>query len=168
MYSRGLQNFLQKKKVKSSKVIAAFLKEQEVVDFTHKNHRKVNNYLQDNWSKFASFVDKGIKSGEFRGDSKPINPSLWKEVKEENIQKEEEFQRFNSLSGQEKKLYKILKERDDLIHLGCCISFFHDKEFRIPQQDYNAVTRKGKIIPKLQAISRSGYIDELIEFLTTK
>ena len=72
MYKYGLVKFLQAKKLKSNECINAFLKS-EGCDFEAKHHHRVNNYIEKNWTKFSSFVDRGIKDGTLQGKAVKLN-----------------------------------------------------------------------------------------------
>ena len=81
MYNQGLAQFIQTKKLKANECINSFLKANEVTDFTAKNHNRVNGYIEKNWTKFASFVDNGIKNGTLSGQRIKLN-SYYQEQKE--------------------------------------------------------------------------------------
>lgn len=109
MYNYGLVQFLQAKKLKSKECIDKFLLSEGITNFTSKNHNRVNNYIQNNWIKFAAFCDKGIKSGELNGEAVRLNYSFEEQRNYHNKVKEE-FESLNLTPLQKAILNKIKKE----------------------------------------------------------
>lgn len=108
MYNYGLVKFLQAKKLKSDECINAFLKSDNITEFTSKNHNRVNNYIQNNWTRFCSFVDMGIKEGTLQGKAIKLNTYFDKERERKKAVKIE-FSNAN-LTDQQKKILKEIKK----------------------------------------------------------
>jgi hypothetical protein len=109
MYSYGLVQFLQAKKLKSNECINAFLKSENVSEFTAKNHNRVNIYIEKHWNKFASFVDRGIKNGDLKGKPVKLNHHF-DEQRERNERIKKEFQDVNLNSEQQRIINEIKKD----------------------------------------------------------
>ncbi len=61
-FDKGINNFLQKKRVQSRKIIKAFLMHKSIT-LDLNNQPKVSIYLQSVFDEFATFVDTQIKQG---------------------------------------------------------------------------------------------------------
>lgn len=72
MYSRGITTFLKAKHV-NIKAIDKFLEAEGISAFTSKNHMKSSAYIQKNWEKFATFIDKSIKNKTISGKAVKLN-----------------------------------------------------------------------------------------------
>ncbi len=72
MYNRGLIKFMERKKLSSRQAIGGFLASEGVTISRH-DYRKVNSYIQDNWVKFCSFVDRGLQEGILQGKRVKLN-----------------------------------------------------------------------------------------------
>lgn len=106
MYNYGLTSFLDAKHLNYKEAINAFLKHQGVTEFTAKHRYKVNDYIEENWVRFASFIDKSIKNGTLKGEAVKLN-TYYAEQKERNAIVKAEFERAN-LSDDQKKLLKYI------------------------------------------------------------
>ena len=105
MYNYGLVKFLQAKKLKSNECINAFLKS-EGCTFEAKHHNRVNNYIEKHWTKFASFVDSGIKNGTLQGKAVKLN-TYFDEAREYHNLVANEFKGVNLTTEQQKMLDHI-------------------------------------------------------------
>ena len=108
MYNYGLVKFLQAKKLKSNECINAFLKSEGVTEFTAKHHNRVNSYIEKHWTKFASFVDRGIKDGTLQGKAVKLNTYYDEQNEYRNIVKNE-YKEAKLTAEQQKILDKIRK-----------------------------------------------------------
>jgi hypothetical protein len=68
---RGLESFCNRKQINAIKTVKMFTKE-------------TGFKVEDNFARFASFVDKKIKSGELQGNDAPLNKDMWEEIKDIN------------------------------------------------------------------------------------
>ncbi len=105
-YDYGLVRFIQAKKLKSTECINAFLKSEGITDFTAKNHSRVNGYIKKNWTKFASFCDRGIKDGALTGRPVKLNISYDIEREYKDAVKNE-LETIKLTSGQQEFLAEI-------------------------------------------------------------
>ena len=108
MYNYGLVKFLQAKKLKSNECINAFLKAEGVTEFTAKHHNRVNSYIEKHWTKFSSFVDRGIKDGTLQGKAVKLN-TYFDEQREYRDTVKAEFENANLTTEQQKILDEIKK-----------------------------------------------------------
>jgi len=115
MYNIGLQRFLQAKSLKSKETIDKFLIHCNITEFNSKNHNRVNNYIENNWNKFANFCDKGIKSGELKGVAVKLN-TYFDEQYERNLIVQNEYEEVNLTIEEEKVLKYIKKEGIGKVH----------------------------------------------------
>ena len=159
MYYRGLQRFMEYKHLKPKECIGKFLESQKV-DFSHRNHRKVNKYISENWNRFATFVDKGLKSGELKGKDIKLN-HYYDERKE---RKEMVNREYDNISDEVKDFFKVIKKHDDPMRLSKCSSFLGKKGYNLPRND-EGVSLIKRVLPKLEYMIDSGYKDEIIEHI---
>lgn len=160
MYSIGLERFMQAKKLKSQDTINQFLQSEGITEFTPKNHLKVNNYIQKHWTKFASFVDAGIKSGKLQGKAVKLN-YYYDEQRERNeiVKKERDL-----LTKEENDLYNLMRKYDSGVSFSRTASFFAKKGFNLPKNS-DAISKAARSQPKLAFILNSEYYDEYINIL---
>jgi hypothetical protein len=163
MYSYGLETFIQSKKLNSKEAINKFLEQEKITEFTAKNHNRVNNYIQNNWVKFATFIDKGIKSGLLKGKAIKLNYYFDEQREFKNNCKEE----IKLITKEEMQLITLINKYDDLIHLSRTSSFFGRKNMKMPSNQ-EGFSRKYKILPKIQFILNSKFKEEYICFLKNK
>jgi|CXWL01.1.fsa_nt_gi hypothetical protein len=108
MYNYGLVKFLQAKKLKSNECINAFLTSEGVREFTAKHHNRVNSYIEKHWTKFSSFVDKGIKDGTLQGKAVKLN-TYFDEVREYSAAVKKELEEVKLSVEQQNVLDEIKK-----------------------------------------------------------
>jgi hypothetical protein len=161
MYNKGLERFLQAKKVSSQKAINAFLQSKEITDFTAKNHFKVNGYINANFEAFATFVDQSIKNGTLTGKAVKLNTS-WEIQRQRSAAIGAEFHDCNA---DEIALYNDICKYDDCIHLSKTQSFFNKRGVLLPGNNHEAISRIGKLLPKLQFIINHSLFEEYKAFL---
>jgi hypothetical protein len=102
MINHGITTFLFLKKVDKAKGIKAFLEAQgSQIKFS--NHPALNDYIQSNWSKFASFIDTNIKNGTLKGEAIKLNTHF-----------DEERERIAQIIA-EKKVANITPEEDKIL-----------------------------------------------------
>ena len=163
MYSYGLKIFAQAKKLDLRETISKFLEQEKITKFTVNNHNKVNNYIQNNWIKFATFVDKGIKSGLLKGKVIKLNTYFDEQREFKNNCKKE----IKLITKEEMQLITLISKYDDLMHLSRTSSFFGRKNIKMPSNQ-EGFSRKYKILPKIQFILNSDLKEEYINYLKNK
>ncbi len=156
MYNRGLEVFMHNKQLKSQDTINQFLQSEGITEFTAKNHIRVNNYIEKHWTKFASFVDSGIKSGKLKGKAVKLNHYF----DEQREWKEKAKAERNLLTDEENKLYNIIRRFDD--SWGKVTSFFAKRGINLPKNN-EGITKAVKTQPKLITILNSEYYEEFLE-----
>jgi len=134
MYNYGLIKFLQAKKLKSNEAINAYLSYKEIIDFNAKNHNKVNDYLDKNWSDFAQFIDKAIKDGLIKGERVRLNYHF-EEQRNRHLEVRKEFENEN-LSKDEEYLINLKT------HFSKVRSFICKKGLKVPPKDNNYTSKK--------------------------
>lgn len=107
-YSYGLVRFLQAKKLKSKECINAFLLSEGITTFTAKQEGRCSAYIESNWTKFASFVDRGMKDGVLQGTPVKLNHHF-DELRERKAVVAREFEAAN-LTESEKELIKFIRD----------------------------------------------------------
>lgn len=119
----GIEKFLSAKKLKAKEVINEFLLSENVFGFDFSNKAMVNEYIQKNFTKFASFCDKGIKKGVFKGVDVKLN-SYYDERREYKERVRKEYQQMNLTELQQSILKYISKNFNNA---GFLQSFLHRK-----------------------------------------
>lgn len=109
MYNYGIVRFLQAKQLKSKECIDGFLISEGITNFTSKNHNRVNKYIESNWTKFAAYCDKGLKSGELQGKAVKFN-YYYDEQREYKEKVRQEYEALNLTPLQKSILKRITKE----------------------------------------------------------
>lgn len=115
--NRGLMTFIAHKKLDYNQVVSLFMSEQ-----TNTNGMRAHRYIQANWDKFATFVDKGLKSGRLKGKDIKLN-TYYSEQKEYHNKIKAEFESVN-LTEKEQELLNYIQEngpgklQNKLIALG--------------------------------------------------
>jgi len=123
---RGLISFCARKQINAIKTVKLFTKE-------------IGFKVEDNFARFASFVDKKIKSGELKGNDEPLNKDMWDETRREKAEYDAEMASF---TAEQKQFYSRVKRvgRNNLD------SFFGKKEIQKPKQ-IESKTKLGRLIP---------------------
>ena len=156
MYSTGLVKFLQAKKVRSNDAINSFLAAEGVLHFTARHHRQVDSYLQKNWTKFATFIDKEIRSGKLKGQAVKLN-SYYDEQRERKEVVAREFLQAD-LSADQKRLLAYIKEYGE----GSVQLFLIKKGITGLGKDHTYTSRKLQWLPLVnKALENEIDIDEL-------
>ena len=161
MYNIGLDNFLRAKQLKSKATIDSFLLSQNITSFTSKNHNRVNNYIQNNWIKFASFVDKGLKSGTLEGKAVKLN-TYYDEQREYNNQRKTEI---NTLSSELIKFSHIVKKYDSIRNLSHMRTFCMNNNIPLPRRLEEGNSHLYKSSPILNEILNHPLKDKCIEYM---
>lgn len=134
----GLESFCNKKQINMIKTVRLFTKE-------------TGFQVSGNFGRFATFVDKKIKSGELKGDDTPINKHLWEESKREQADWNAEMKCFNS---EQKRFYRKSKE----VKLD---RFFAKKGIQKPKQT-ESKTKIGRMIPIFDRLVELGLLEEFL------
>lgn len=161
MYSTGLIHFLSVKQLKPKTTINAFLSSQNITSFTAKNHNRVNNYIQNNWIKFATFVDKGIKSGILEGKAIKLN-TYYDEQREYTNQRKQEI---NTLSPDLLKFSNIVKKYDSLRDLSHLRRFCMDNNIPLPKRLEEGKSHLYKSSPVLNEVLNHPLKDKCIKYM---
>ena len=119
----GIEKFLSVKKLNGKEVINGFLESENVLAFDFGNKRMVNEYIQKHFTKFASFCDKGIKNGDFKGLDVKLN-SYYDERKEYRERVKKEYESMN-LSKLQKDILKYISKNFN--NAGFLQSFLNKK-----------------------------------------
>jgi hypothetical protein len=158
MYSYGLVKFLQAKKLKSAEAINSFLKSEGITNYTAKHHHRVNSYIQKNWTKFATFIDKEIKNGNLKGSAVKLN-HYYDEQREYKNEVRNEFVNANLTVDQE-MLLNYIKEYG----VGSVHSFLNKKGIIGLGKDPNYKSKKLQWLPVVNKAIENGIdIDALYQ-----
>lgn len=160
MYNRGIVSFLQAKKVsKIADAINQFLQSEEIKNFTAKNHFQANNYIQQNWTKFSTFIDSSIKSGKIAGKAVKLNHYYDEErVRKETIKSE--FEKAN-LSWEERLLLNYIKENGP----GKIQLFLQRCNVTGLGKDTSYISKKLQWLPLVKKAIEAGYSIQIDEFI---
>lgn len=142
MIDRGISSFCDRKQVNAIKTVRMFTKETGL-------------QVQENFSKFATFVDKKIKSGELKGNDAPLNKTMWDESKREKAEYDAEMSQFTS---EHKRFYRKYKEATSALD-----SFFGKKEIPKPKQ-VESKTKLGRLIPVFEYLKEKGLLEEYMNY----
>lgn len=163
MYSYGLVRFLQAKKLKSKEAINAFLQSEGITAFTARQSYKADAYINKNWGKFHSFIDRSIKSGTISGQRVRLNYNYEIEEQREQQRRDE----FATLSPEQNQFYSVIKKYDDVTRLSKVASYIK-KTYGVDlpkNSDGDHATRALKMLPKIQFIIDNGWMSEVIDHL---
>lgn len=159
MYYYGLMKFMEYKKLHAKQCINAFLESEGITEFNHKNGLKVSNHIANNWTKFASFVDRGLKNGTLNGQRVKLNTE-YDRIAEHRRKTKEEFESLN-LSDEEELLldlvYKEGKYRNQ-IH-----SFLNKLGLQPVKHNYDCHARKLRCLPLVKQAIEHGFMETLKE-----
>ncbi len=144
MRDRGLEAFCEMKQISLIKTVKLFTKE-------------TGFQVDGNFTRFATFVDKKLKSGEIKGNDAPINKHLWDESKRERAEWNAEMSQF---SNQQKAFYRKSKE----VNLD---KFFALKGVKKPKQT-ESKTKLGKMIPIFDKLVEVGLLEEFLNYKEEK
>ena len=151
MYNYGLVKFLQAKKLKSNECINAFLTAEGITDFQAKHHHRVNDYIENNWTKFASFVDRGIKDGTLHGKPVKLN-TYYDEMEEYNNIVKNEFKEAN-LNQQQQELFDYIRRKG----VGKLMSFLMKKEVVPTRKDLSFKSKTLRWMPLVNQAIENGF-----------
>lgn len=146
MYNYGLVKFLEAKKLKSNECINAFLTSEGITDFNSKHHNRVNNYIENHWEKFCSFVDRGIKNGTLQGKAVKLN-TYFDEQREYYNLVNNEFKEANLTPKQQHLLNIIRKKGVGVVH-----AFLQKKSIQPVKKDMNY---KSKLLQWLPLVNQA-------------
>jgi hypothetical protein len=157
MYNYGLVKFLEAKKLKSNEAINGFLIESGVTEFTAKHHNRVNAYIQANWTRFCSWVDKGLREGTLNGKSVKLN-TYYDEIKERQAEIFEEYRSLN-LSKEQEELLNIVFE-DNFQSAQSFLSKIKNTIIEKKNQTYTS--NKLRFLPIVNQIIDNDWFEEFI------
>ena len=151
MHNYGLTSFMQAKKLKSKECIDGFLQEQGITTFNSKNHNQVNTYIQENWEKFCSFVDRGLKNKTLHGQRVKLN-SYFDEQKQYKEAVRAEFEALNLTQEQKKLLSYIRHNGASQIH-----SFLQKNGYSVPKKEMSYHSKTLRFLPIVDAAIAAGF-----------
>jgi hypothetical protein len=144
---RGLSSFCDRKQINAIKTVKMFTKE-------------TGFKVEDNFSRFATFVDKKIKSGELKGNDAPLNKDMWDESRRKQ---EEHTAEMKTFTYEHKAFYRKFKENNSALD-----SFFGklkavQPEIQKPKQT-ESKTKLGKMIPIFDYLKDNGLLEEFMNY----
>ena len=154
MYNYGILRFLGAKSVKVKPAIKAFL-ESENAPFTPNNVNKVNNYIQSNWTRFSSFIDKSIKSGVLNGHAVKLN-TYYDELRDRKNEISSEFEKEN-LTKEEIKIITL-----NINEWGQVQSFVSKKGLVYPPKNYEYTSKRLQNMPIITLLRENNLVSELV------
>ena len=147
MIHRGIESFCNRKQVNLIKTVKLFTKE------TGLN-------AETNFNKFATFVDKKIKSGELKGNDAPLNKEMWNENKREKAEYDAEMATF---TVEQRQFYGRVKR----VGRNTLDSFFGKKEIQKPKQT-ESKTKLGRMIPIFNYLKDNDLLEEFMNYKYVK
>ncbi len=139
---RGIISFCARKQINAIKTVKMFTKE-------------TGFKVEDNFSRFATFVDKKIKSGELKGNDAPLNKDMWDESRRKQ---EEHTAEMKTFTYEHKAFYRKFKGNSSALD-----SFFGKKEIPKPKQT-ESKTKLGKMIPIFDYLKDNGLLEEFMNY----
>jgi sulfur relay (sulfurtransferase) DsrC/TusE family protein len=157
MYNWGIISFLQDKSVNTRKGIQAFILK-EGVDFNPNHYDKVNNYIQKNWNKFSTFIDKAIKSGELKGTPVKLNTHFDEKRERDEIVRNE-F-KYANLSPEEEKVLRHIRKNygPDKVQ-----SFLAKRGISTMPKDKSYTSKTLQHMPNVKQLTNNGWLEEFLE-----
>lgn len=143
MIDRGIESFCNRKQVNTIKTVKMFTKETGLG-------------VQDNFVRFATFVDKKLKSGELKGNDAPLNKNMWEESKREKVEYDAIIATYTT---EQKQFYGRVKR----VGRNTLNSFFGKKEIQKPKQT-EAKTKLGRMIPIFDYLKDNGLLKEFMKY----
>ena len=143
---RGIESFCDRKQVNTIKTVKMFTKETGL-------------QVQENFNRFATFVDKKIKSGEIKGNDAPLNKEMWDESRRKQEEWNAEMSQFTS---EHKRFYRKYKEATSALD-----SFFGKKEIPKPKQT-ESKTKLGRMIPVFDYLKDNDLLEEFMQYKYVK
>lgn len=110
---------------------------------------------ETNFTRFATFVDRKIKSGELKGNDAPLNKEMWEESRREKAEYDAEMSTFNS---EQSWFYRKYKEAPSTLD-----SFFGKKEIKKPKQT-ESKTKLGRMIPIFDYLKENELLEEFMNY----
>jgi len=149
-YNYGIISFLNRKQVHASTAIKAYLEHKNV---KIKGDFKISQYIEDNWTSFASFVDKGIKSGTLKGIA--IRLDYYHDEQREYVKAvKSEFENIELTSQEQEILNKIKKEYG----VGFIHSFLMKKNIRPLPKELSYKSKKLQFLPVVRQAIKEGFL----------
>lgn len=146
MIDRGISSFCNRKQINAIKTVKMFTKETGL-------------QVQENFNRFATFVDKKIKSGEIKGNDAPLNKEMWDESRRKQEEWNAEMSQFTS---EHKRFYRKYKEATSALD-----SFFGKKEIPKPKQT-ESKTKLGRMIPVFDYLKDNDLLEEFMQYKYVK
>lgn len=151
-WSFGLVSFCSAKQLKIGQTVKAF------IEYAKLEGEDWNQLVQDNWQKFAAFVNRGLLTGELKGRKVSVSNGSAEYEREKNKQYYatplEVRQWWASMSNKSKDKYAILQ------------SYFAKNNLSWPPMADKEVNA-AKNAPRYYAIVEAGLLDNFNEYLNT-
>jgi len=142
-----MKSFCDRKQINAIKTVKMFTKETGL-------------QVDNNFVKFATFVDKKIKSGELQGNDAPLNKEMWDENKREKAEYDAEMATFTT---EQRQFYGRVKR----VGRNTLDSFFGKKQLTKPKQT-ESKTKLGRMIPIFDYLKDNGLLEEFMEYQYVK
>ena len=155
MWSRGIIVFCDKKKVAHIKAIKMFLSTYNP-ELLKDKQVKANDCVQNNFEKFATFVDQKIKSGELKGTPVKLN-TYFDEQRQRKDTVRKEFEDLN-LSKEEQKLINLINDNK-----GIAASVIAKAGLSFPKQSESFISKKLSRLPVLRTLQENNLVETFIE-----
>jgi len=140
---KGLISFCDRKQINAIKTVKMFTKETGL-------------QVDNNFVKFATFVDKKIKSGELQGNDAPLNKELWVESKREKAEYDTIMATY---TPEQRQFYGRVKR----VGRNTLDQFFGKKEIKKPKQT-EAKTKLGRMMPIFDYLKENNLLEEFMNY----
>jgi hypothetical protein len=154
-YNYGIVAFLNAKRVPAKQAVKLFL-EHCGKKCSYRDYRNASDYIQANWNRFATFIDKALLSGELKGQRVKLN-TYYEEQAERNREIAQEFKSVE-LSKEEKAILNIPSHEFGVVH-----SVIAKAGFKSPQKEYSYTSKKLQNMPLILLLRENGLIDRVLE-----
>jgi hypothetical protein len=162
MYNIGLTRFIESKELNSKEAINGFLKYKGITKFTANNHYQVNDFIQNNWNSFSSYVDRELKNGNLNGKRVKLNTyydehrKYIKQVKDEVVS--------SDISKEEQRLLNKIKKE---YSVGFLQSFLMKRDIQPLGKDISYFSKNLQWLPLVRQAIDAGILKQLSENIIT-
>lgn len=140
---RGIESFCDRKQVNTIKTVKMFTKETGLS-------------AETNFTRFATFVDKKIKSGELKGNDAPLNKEMWEESRREKAEYDAIMATYTT---EQKQFYGGVKR----VGSNTLDQFFGKKQLAKPKQT-ESKTKLGRMIPIFDYLKENELLEEFMNY----
>lgn len=155
-YNRGLISFCQRKSVNLKKAVSLFLEHYKI------QGDNKDSIIQENWDKFANFVDKSIKNGTLKGEAISLAGDTYKIIAQE---KKAYYEIMQSYSKEQLEFWNKVKE--EAPNYSTLSKFFILYNLYLPK-NADSQTKLGKILPKFEALKDSNLLEVFMKYIPTE